>query len=293
MVVVLSLGVLAIMLGIGTLLASTVSPEDAPYDTGQRIEATRQEIRQTNAAGADDSADIYYVVEPSGNTPPSTPTPWTEDINNVDHRLPVDAPSRSSLGARDRESYDNVVDQFVVEENPRYKARDDIPISNDADTQACAVEFVGSGTSACLPPSFTTYCHTFVWDVTRAMGVELPYWVDENGDPNGLVLTEQGWEIWFPAYWMSANAINQWLNRKGPESGWREVSAAKAQELANLGHPTVVSVYELQGFGHVGIVRPGERLNGPALAQAGTSNANYAYVYDFFPRKDTQFFVHD
>ncbi len=87
--------------------------------------------------------------------------------------------------------------------------------------------------------------------------------------------------------------INQWLNQKGQESGWREVSAEKAQELANLGHPTVASVYEPQGFGHIGVVRPGEMSNGPALAQAGNSNVNNGYVYDYFPREGTQFFVND
>jgi hypothetical protein len=171
-------------------------------------------------------------------------------------------------------SYDKIVDQFAVEENPRYKPRQDGTALYDADLRI-------------------TYCNTFVWDVTRAMGVEIPYWLDVYGNPNELELTERGWELWLPAYWLSANGMNQWLNQEGPRYGWREVSAEKAQELANLGHPTVASIYEPQGFGHIGIVRPGKMLNGPALAQAGTSNVNYAHVYDFFPRENTQFFAHE
>ena len=66
-----------------------------------------------------------------------------------------------------------------------------------------------------------------------------------------------------------------------------------AQELANLGYPTVASMYEPYGVGHIGIVRPGALSNGPALAQAGTHNVNYAHVYDCFRRGDTQFFVND
>ena len=92
---------------------------------------------------------------------------------------------------------------------------------------------------------------------------------------------------------MSANDMNRWLNKYDPLYSWREVSAEEAQDLANLGHPTVASVYEPQGPGHIGIVRPGEMLNGPALAQAGTSKVNHAHVYDFFPREGTQFFVND
>jgi hypothetical protein len=56
----------------------------------------------------------------------------------------------------------------------------------------------------------------------------------------------------------------------------------------------VVSWYDpYQDEGHIGVVRPGDMHNGPALAQAGTTNVNYAHVYDFFPHEGTQFFFHD
>jgi hypothetical protein len=55
----------------------------------------------------------------------------------------------------------------------------------------------------------------------------------------------------------------------------------------------VASVYDPNSDGHIGTVRPGELLNGPELAQAGTENVNYAHVYDFFPNEGTQFFVND
>jgi hypothetical protein len=87
--------------------------------------------------------------------------------------------------------------------------------------------------------------------------------------------------------------MNLWLNEYGFQYGWREVSAKEAQELANLGDPAVASVYEPYGSGHIGIVRPGSMFNGPALAQAGTTNVEYGYVYDFFPHEGTQFFVND
>ena len=73
------------------------------------------------------------------------------------------------------------------------------------------------------------------------------------------------------------------------------MSAEQAQDFANRGHPTVASWYnhDPQGYGHTGLVRSGVlSTDGPALAQAGIPNVNYAYVYDFFPREGTQFFTH-
>jgi len=40
------------------------------------------------------------------------------------------------------------------------------------------------------------------------------------------------------------------------------------------------------------IVHPSAMHNGPPLTQAGTTNVNYAHVYDFFPYEGTQFFIH-
>jgi len=27
------------------------------------------------------------------------------------------------------------------------------------------------------------------------------------------------WELWVPTYWLSANGINQWLNKLGTQNG--------------------------------------------------------------------------
>jgi hypothetical protein len=179
----------------------------------------------------------------------------------------VDAPLRGDPKARNRVTYDNVINQFAVEENPRYKPRRNGP--------------------------YYTYCNIFVWDVTRAMGAMVPHWVGEDGKPIDPWPTDQGWVLSDPSRWMGANDTIGWLDEHGPQYGWREVSAEEAQDLANLGHPTVASVYEPHDAGHIGIVRPGEMLNGPALAQAGTYNFNHAYVYNCFPAEGTQFFVND
>jgi hypothetical protein len=261
------------LVGLAMLLAYTGVRGGALTDMKLRFGALAPESPQAN--GGVETSDSFYAPQTQEvDDDLGTSNLRTESTDEVDHRAPLDAPLRGNLEARDRGSYDKIVDQFAVEENPRYKPRQDSTALYNADLRI-------------------TYCNTFVWDVTRAMGAEIPYWLDMDGEPNELELTERGWELWLPAHWLSASGMNQWLNEAGPQYGWREVSAEKAQELANLGHPTVASVNEPQGFGHIGIVRPGEMLNGPALAQAGTKNTNHAHVYDFFPRENTQFFAHE
>lgn len=192
-------------------------------------------------------------------------TPMAVGIDEKNTLYPVDAPLRGDLMARNRKTYDDVIDQFEVEENPRYGLRED-----------------------------DSYCNVFLWDVTRAMNAEIPAWIGKNGEPVAP-FTDQDRNSWAHDEWhrMSANDINRWLIQRGPRFGWREVSAEQAQDFANRGHPTVASWYDPQGIGHTGVVRPGNMsTDGPAHAQAGIPNVNQAHVYDYFPREGTQFFTH-
>jgi hypothetical protein len=195
-------------------------------------------------------------------------------IEDKSVNLPVNAPLQNDSDARDPVTYNNVIDQFKVEENPRY-----------------------------TPSTKYNYCDLFVWDVTRAMGAEIPRWIVEGyGAPIWPYKDEEG-KIWIdttktqessddPNMGQSANDMNEWLNEYGLQYSWHEVSAEQAQEYANQGYPTVASRYYAHKIGHIGLVRPGAVLNGPALAQAGDRNINRAHVYDIFPREGTQFFVH-
>ena len=196
---------------------------------------------------------------------PGVSSPWAPSVTETESRYPAQASLRGDPKTRNHSTYDAVINQFAVEENPRYRPRENF-----------------------------TFCNTFVWDVTRAMGAEIPYWVGQDGAAKELWVTDRGWSVRPPAYSMSANSMNRWLNQcTSPKCAWHEVSAEEAQDLANLGHPAVVSATEPNGEGHIGIVRPGGMSNGPAMAQAGITNVNYAYVYDFFPREGTQFFIND
>lgn len=156
--------------------------------------------------------------------------------------------------ARTRKMYDEVIDQFAVETNPRY-----------------------------APTTLSTQCNVFVWDVTRAMSAEIPHVLTKTIDARAS--TEE-------YVWLTANSMGTWLEGQGSLHGWRRVVADDAQRFANLGHPTIASLFQ-SPIGHIGIVRPGEMLNGPALAQAGRHNHSHAFVYDHFPKRGTRFFVND
>lgn len=188
----------------------------------------------------------------SGQYDGTRPAPGT---TNTQAWIPVDAPLKGSPSNRNAATYADVIDQFAVGSNPRYQPRDG-----------------------------NTYCNIFAWDVTKAMGAEIPHWVDAAGNPTDV---GQGREL-------DANGVNQWLNNQGPSHGWREVSAEEAQEMANQGHPVVASWNNPGGIGHIGVVRPGEiNERGPALAQAGARNFNDGHVKDSFGNVPVQYFVND
>ena len=117
-----------------------------------------------------------------------------------------------------------------------------------------------------------TYCNIFVSDVTRAMGAEIPHWW------NGRE--------------MDANTTCDWLKNNGAQYGWKPVTAQEAQSIANEGKPVVATWKNPGGIGHVGIVRPGEIKNGPALAQAGSKNVNKAHVKDTFGNANVVYYAH-
>ena len=118
--------------------------------------------------------------------------------------------------------------------------------------------------------SRVTHCNEFAQDVMRQAGV-----------PRGELPTG------------NANHMNQWLNQQGPSHGWRQVSAAEAQRLANQGQVTLASWRNPTGdHGHVAVVRPGSS-NGVRIAQAGGHNYHDAPVSRGFGRHTPQYFVHD
>ncbi len=208
-----------------------------------------------NAVAPQPRPDRPSVHQPEpGTYDGRNPAPGT---TNTRAWIPVDAPLQNQPGQRDPHRYDQVLNQFGVGSNPRYR-----------------------------PRGGNTYCNIFVWDATRSMGAEIPHWVDQSGRPAG-VGAAGAWE-------MDANDTNRWLNNQGAAAGWRKVSAAEAQRHANSGSPAVVSWKNPGGIGHIGMVRPGElTTRGPAMAQAGSRNFNNGHVADGFGRRRVEYWIHD
>lgn len=159
-------------------------------------------------------------------------------VSNENAAVPVTAPFTNLPGARSPATYARVIDQFRVEENPRYKVRD---LNRDGYDD--------------------TFCNIFMWDVTCAMGAEIPHWVE-------------GREL-------NANAAVAWLANDGAKRGWKSATAVQAQQYANQGCPAVaVWLNPTGGPGHVAMVRPGvpDPVEGPVIAQAGATNFNNGTV---------------
>jgi hypothetical protein len=203
-------------------------------------------------AGAAGLILIFVMVIFALYPPPAYGTiakPW-EDIT---------PPVTNEDGNRDPDLYSAVLDQFSVVINPRYRKNQ----QNENET----------------------YCNIFVWDVTKAMGAEIPHWIDENGQPVPQFSgTEQG-----------ANDMIDWLEEYGRDQGWGMVVAEEAQAMANLGKPVVVTWKNPGGIGHIAMVRPGHmsEKDGPNLAQAGAINSNHSTVGEMFGDKDVVYYYHD
>ena len=147
---------------------------------------------------------------------------------------------------RSPELYNAVISQFRVESAERYR-----PFRNDA-----------------------TYCNIFMWDVTSAMGAEIPHYTDPaTGEPRYYPDVKD-------TKAMTAIEIDKWLKTYGPEYGWHEVDARTAQEYANEGKPAVTAGGSLD---HVQVVCPSKNgefdpIRGVTVAQAGSRVTSYSYI---------------
>jgi hypothetical protein len=179
----------------------------------------------------------------------TTPAPGT---TNTNASQPITAPVQNSTSARSVANYNNVINQFAVQSNPRYAQRD-----SDGDGRT------------------DTFCNIFAWDVTRAMNAEIPHWYDPaTGNATAVGV----------GYEMNATRMLDWLRAFGTRNGWYRLQTAQAaQDLANAGQPTIVIGNGGQNSGHVAVVRPGQVTSlGPSTAQAGRINFNQRHVYDGF-----------
>jgi hypothetical protein len=186
----------------------------------------------------------------------STPAPGTIETNAA---KPITPPVTNTEAVRSAASYDEVINQFAVGYNPRYRPRDG-----------------------------NTYCNIFLWDVTSAMHCEVPHWVNAQGNPAPAF--QPG------AYEMNVNGTVAWLRDHGTQRfGWQLVDAATAQQHANAGRPAVALWRNpTGGHGHTVIIRPGNLLagRGAATAQAGRLNFNQGHIKESFGNAVPKYYVH-
>jgi hypothetical protein len=204
------------------------------------------------------------AVTPRG----SSAVPHGKGVESTDtgRWKPVDVPvtstqdDRGHLDQKGRvDRYNQVLDQFNVTGNPRYLRNGD-----------------------------TTYCNIFVSDATRALGAEIPHCVMPDGTP--VITGTRG------SVELEANKTVQWLEQHGAQYGWRSVSPAEAQQMANDGRPAVAVMENPGDIGHVAVVRPGlyDPDQGPQIANVGGSNFVSDSVRRGFGKTDSiQYFVHE
>jgi len=158
---------------------------------------------------------------------------------------------------RDPEVYRQVINQFDVEGNDRY-------LNNKQ----------GKG---------DTYCNIYMWDVTSAMGAEIPHYTNAAGQPVAYENRKaEG------AHAMNANSVHRWLADHGEDYGWYEVTPDEAQRYANAGYPTVTAWRNNNGgSGHVQVVCPSadgqyNEETGVTVSQAGSKRLQYAPITEVF-----------
>jgi hypothetical protein len=250
-----------------------IQPGDTLSKIASRLGMSLNDLLAANRQIDDPSViRIGQKINIPGTAPPPvvTPAPGHPDVYDGIHPAAgTTSTSRASYshppltnppGQRDPGVYSQLINQFAVGDNARYLA--------------------GQG---------KTYCNIFVWDVSRAMGAEVPHWIDAAG--NIVAPGAHG-----------ANEINingglNWMRSHGiPQHNWRSVTPAQAQDAANQGLISVVMWKNpTGGHGHTAIVRPGTiTAKGPEIAQAGRHNFNLGRVTDGFGHLGPLLFVvHD
>jgi LysM repeat protein len=197
---------------------------------------------------------VKAPVKDWSNYDGTVPAPGTISMRRASY---IDPPLKNNLSNRSRDAYDQLINQFAVGHNPRY-----------------------------LPGDGRTWCNIFVWDITTAMGCELPHWLDRTG------------RAAIP-YSSGANEVNinggiDWMINQGVRyNGWRKASSTEAQQAANLGQMALALWKNPTGHGHTAVVRPGNITSeGPASAQAGRRNFNSGHIKNGFGELVPDYYIH-
>ena len=231
---------------------------------GISLAPTKENKTDNQSSTNNHATDNTVTVKPN---PSPNPTDSGNNLTVPQRQwIPSTPKNISDESNRSPENYNNVIEQFDVTHNIRYTR-------NTMDGKS---------------KKGVTWCNIFAWDVTKAMGAEIPHWYDPvTGEPTAV--GAKG------AKEMGTTGMNQWMDQFGSKFGWREMTAAEAQAAANSGKPTVAL-----STGHVAMVVPSESgynpiPNGPRITQAGASNFENGTTKGGFGREYSQvrYFTHD
>lgn len=165
-------------------------------------------------------------------------------VTALDTSRPILAPAQSMAGRRSLRSTLNVMAQFAPGHNPRY-----LPD--------------GKGSSR---------AHVFVWDVSRAMGCELPHFV-------------HGREL-------SVGQTVDWLRAEGHTRGWQKLSLSEALKQVERGNLAVVVTRDPKRK-RVALLWPKDRSGGLRVAAAGPGGGNDVPAREVLGTDDVEVYVHD
>lgn len=218
-----------------TLLGSDFADNSAERRRNALLAAT---VPQLTAPTAEQQSSAK-VPSFDGKTVP-------EPLQNRDLWKSLSPPATSGPGKRTRALYDAVLNQFGLTVNPRYD--DDAPGKQRG--------------------------HIFAWDVSRAMGCEIPHFVGAKE----LTLAQ----------------TCDWVRHEGPMRGWKRVSDMEIFDRANGGYLVVALPREAR-VKFLGIVRPQEEPpdSTPRLMGIGLRRGEGLHPRELFGSKLMDCFFHD
>lgn len=237
----------------------------APVAKGPTTKETKPPVMTSHqksmlGSGFDSSADrrrnsllttgmptVSAEVEiPKPPPPPKFDGKVPDELQDRDLWKAVQAPVQSQQAHRTKALYTRVVQQFGIRENPRYA--DDGPGKIRG--------------------------HIFVWDVSRAMGCEIPHFLGAKE----LTLAQ----------------TCDWVRHEGPMRGWKRALDGEAVMRANEGK-MVVALPREQRIKFIAIVVPqAPPTDGsPRLMGIGLRREAAAHPRDLFGSKPIDCYYHD
>lgn len=278
------------VLGVGSIVFVDLKHKQIQYTYDKSIgkSATSyesQNFSNSDANGANDPSNAKEAFVSPSNIPDIPASVRKPVSNNVTVSPRTGIAIRPSIisdsSIKDPETYLKTIDQFSVENNPRYK------------------------------PNRDSWSHIFAWDVSMAMGCKIyPKYYSKinqrikNNLTSDMVDLTEGQPInnnftpklefppdCNPIIDTNANQVAFWFKKYSVKFGWKILGGAEeAQKVANEGRLVLggweninkkLSTGIYNGPGHVIIIRPDvnryDPNRGPRIAQAGAKNIADGY----------------